>query len=71
MIGPLIEQIAQEYTGRALVGKLNIDEQQDAASQYRVASIPTLVVFKDGVEQERMVGVRGKEAIADLLDKYC
>lgn len=71
MIGPLIEQLADEYAGRAIVGKLNIDDEQDAAVRYRVASIPTLIVFKDGVEVERAVGARGKEALEELLDKYC
>ena len=67
-IGPLVEQLSEEYAGRALIGKLNIDEEQDAAVAYRVSSIPTLIVFKDGVEQERAVGGRGKEALEDMLD---
>ncbi|MEA4896849.1 thioredoxin [Bacillota bacterium Meth-B3] len=71
MIAPIIEQLAGEYSGRAAVGKLNIDEEQDAAVSYRVTSIPTLILFKDGVEQERMIGARGKEALEELLDKYC
>ncbi|MEG0145548.1 MAG: thioredoxin [Clostridia bacterium] len=70
MVTPLIEQLADEYAGRALVGKVNIDDEQSAAVAYHVASIPTLVVFKDGVEQERVVGARGKEALAELIDRY-
>ncbi len=70
MVAPVVEELAQEYAGKVTVGKLNIDEQPEAAMTYRVMSIPTLIVFKDGVEQERIVGARGKASFKQMLDKY-
>ena len=70
MVGPIVEALAQQYQGRAFVAMVNVDEESDAAAAYRVASIPTLILFKDGQEQERLVGARGKEALEALLDKY-
>lgn len=71
MIGPVVERLSEDYAGRATVGKLNIDEEMAAAEGYRVTSIPTLILFRDGVEKERVVGARGQEALEELLDKYC
>lgn len=70
MVGPIVEELAGEYEGRALVGKVNVDEEVGAAAAYRVASIPTLILFVDGQEKERLVGARGKEALEEMLDKY-
>ena len=67
MVAPVIEALATEYDGRAIVGKLNVDEEMELARKYRVASIPTLIVFKDGQEVTRSVGVIEKEDILDLL----
>ena len=60
MVGPIVEALAQQYQGRAFVAKVNVDEESDAAAAYRVASIPTLILFKDGQEQERLVGARAR-----------
>ncbi len=67
MLGPVVEEVAEETEGRAIVGKLNVDEEMELARKYRVASIPTLIVFKDGQEVTRSVGVIEKEDILDLL----
>ena len=70
MVGPVVEALAQQYQGKALVAKVNVDEEPEAAAAYRVASIPTLILFQDGQERERLVGARGKETLEALLDKY-
>ena len=70
MVSPIVEELAQDYEGKALVGKVNVDDEAGAAAAYRVASIPTLILFKDGEEKERLVGARGKETLEELLDKY-
>ncbi len=70
MIAPVVEELAQENAGKVTIGKLNIDEQPEAAMTYRVMSIPTLILFKDGVEQERVVGARSKAAFQQMLDKH-
>lgn len=70
MIAPIVEELAEENQGKVTIGKLNIDEQPEAAMTYRVMSIPTLVLFKDGVEVERVVGARSKAAFQQMLDKH-
>ncbi|MBQ8085587.1 MAG: thioredoxin [Lachnospiraceae bacterium] len=66
MLSPVVDQIAEERTD-IKVCKLNVDEQQDIAVKYKVMSIPTLIVFKDGAEAARSVGVKPKEEILALL----
>ena len=66
MLSPVVGQIAEERTD-IKVCKLNVDEQQDIAVKYKVMSIPTLIVFKDGAEAARSVGVKPKEEILALL----
>lgn len=67
MLAPVVEEVAEETEGRAIVGKLNVDEEMELARKYRVASIPTLIVFEGGQEVRRSVGVIDKEDILDLL----
>lgn len=67
MLSPIIADIAKEYEGRVKVGKINIDEEQGLAMKYRVASIPTLVVFKGGEAVKRSVGAIPKSQIEALL----
>lgn len=66
MLSPVVDQIAEERTD-IKVCKLNVDEQQDIAVKYKVMSIPTLIVFKDGAEAARSVGVKPKEEILAML----
>lgn len=68
MLGPVIDEIADEVDGKALVCKVNIDEEQNLAQEYRVMSIPTLLYFKDGKVVNQMVGVRPKEELLEALD---
>ena len=68
MVAPLIEEIAEENP-QIIVGKVNVDEQQELASEFRVFSIPTLVVMKDGKVVAQSAGARPKEQILALLDQ--
>jgi thioredoxin 1 len=70
MLGPVIEELATDFEGRAVVAKLNTDENGDAPRRYNVMGIPTMIVFKNGEEVERLVGVRPKQAIAEKLDAH-
>ena len=67
MMGPVIEEIAKEVEGKSKVGKLNIDDNSDIAVEYNVMSIPTLIIFKDGKEIKRFVGVTDKEELLNEL----
>jgi len=67
MLGPVIEELAGEFEGRAKVCKINCDEEQDLAAEYGIRSIPALLFFKDGKVVEQMVGAQPKQVIADKL----
>lgn len=69
MVGPEVEAVAKNFEGRADVAKINVDEQQELASQYNVMSIPTLVFFKGGSEVARITGYRPQKDIAAALEK--
>lgn len=66
---PVVEEIAEDYKDKLVVGKVNVDKNQALAQKYGVMSIPTMVLFKDGKEVARQSGFSGKEAIVKLLDK--
>lgn len=68
MLSPTIDQIGDQYEGKAVIGKVNVDEEQDLAMRYGVMSIPTVVFFKDGKEIDRKVGVQPISAFTDALD---
>jgi thioredoxin 1 len=70
MIAPTVDALAEEYAGRAKVGKLNVDENQNVLARYGIRSIPTLLLFKAGQVQEQVVGAVAKEALSRILDKY-
>jgi thioredoxin 1 len=70
MIAPSVEAVAEEYQGRAGVYKMNVDENMNVPQQFGIRGIPTLILFKGGQEQERIVGAVTREAIAKVLDKY-
>jgi thioredoxin 2 len=67
MVAPTIEELAAEFAGRVRVAKMNVDDNPATSSRYGVRSIPTLLVFKDGREVDRIVGVQPKAAIAARL----
>ena len=64
---PVIEELATELDGKAKVGKINVDENSDIAVEYNVMSIPTLIIFKNGKEEKRLVGLRDKEELLSIL----
>lgn len=70
MVGPIVEALADDFDGRAVVGKVNVDEEDDLARQYSIMSIPTLVIFKGGEVVERVVGARSQGELAALLEKH-
>ena len=69
MIGPVIEEIAEEFAGKIKVGKLNVDQNQGTAAKYRISSIPTLLFFKGGKLVEEMVGVQPKSKLVEVINK--
>lgn len=67
MLGPIIEEIANDYEGKVKVGKVNVDEQPNLASKYGIASIPTVIVFKNGKPENTSVGLRTKNEIEEMI----
>jgi thioredoxin len=67
MLAPVLDQLAREAQGRYIIAKLNVDENPRTAAEFRVQSIPTLLIFKNGALVDRMVGVQSKAAIAARL----
>lgn len=69
MIAPVVEQLAAENSGSIKIGKVNIDHSPNAAQQYGVSSIPTLMIFKSGEVVERFVGLQQKAKLQEALDQ--
>ncbi len=69
MIAPVVEELAADYQGKAVIGKLNVDENAGIASRYGVTSIPTLLFFKDGDVKDQMIGVPAGNAKRMIEDK--
>jgi len=69
MLSPMIAELAQEYTGRAKVVKLNTDDNPSVASQYNISAIPALLFFKGGKLVEQLTGVRPKPEVKSVLEK--
>ncbi len=70
MIAPVVEELAEEFDGKAKIVKVNTDEEQDIAVKYGVRSIPTIIFFKDGEQVDTMVGAASKEAFADKINSF-
>jgi len=70
MLAPIVESLAKQYAGNAQVVKLNVDDNPSAVQRYRIQAIPTLVLFQNGEEKDRMIGVTTKEAIARTIDAH-
>ena len=68
-ISPTVDQVATEYQGKAIIGKVNIDHHPSIASDYGIRSIPSLLVFSDGKVQQQIVGAVGKGELMEALDK--
>ena len=69
MLGPVIEGLADEYEGRAVIGKVNVDEEGELAMRYGVMNIPTVILFKNGREIDRKVGVMPGAVFTQALDE--
>ena len=69
MVGPIIDELSEEYDGKAIIGKIDIDSNQQYAAQFGVRNIPTVHVFKDGELVDRKVGVSSKNDYAQAIDK--
>lgn len=69
MIAPLVEEIAEEYAGRVKVGKVNVDEQSRLAAAFRIESIPTIMIFKNGKITDTVIGYKPKKQLLELLDQ--
>ncbi|HVM00716.1 MAG TPA: thioredoxin [Egibacteraceae bacterium] len=70
MVGPVLEEIAGEQAGALKVVKLNVDDSPTTARNYKVMSIPTIMVFQDGVEKKRLVGARSKSQLLAEVDEF-
>lgn len=68
MMGPIVEELAGAYEGRASIGKINVDENSATAADYGVMSIPTLIVFKDGKIVDKIVGATSKSSLEAILN---
>lgn len=69
MMAPTIDSIADQFAGRAKIGKLNVDENGGVSEQYQIRSIPALLIFKNGQVMEQVVGVTSKDKLSSLLEK--
>lgn len=69
MISPIIEEIANEYVGKAKICKLNTDEARDSAIEFGINAIPTTILFKDGQVQKKWVGLTSKKDLIAAIDK--
>ena len=69
-LGPIVESLAEQYAKTAQVVKLNVDDNPSIALRYCVQAIPTLILFRDGEERDRLIGARTKEAIARAIDAH-
>ncbi len=70
MVAPTIDKLSDDYAGRAVVGKINVDEESELAERFKVMSIPTLYILKGGQVVERMIGARPYAELAAALEKH-
>jgi thioredoxin 1 len=68
MIGPLVDELAGEYDGKAIIGKVNVDHNPEVSAKFGIRSIPTLLVFKEGEVVDKQIGAVGKNILAQKLD---
>ena len=67
-IGPVVEELAEEYQGKVVVGKVNVDDESNLARKFKVMSIPTIIFFKNGELIDKVVGLRSKEDLEELIE---
>lgn len=70
MLTPVLEEVGKELSGKASIAKIDIDKAQGTATSYQVTSIPTLILFKDGQEVGRLVGLRDKDTIKEFVETH-
>lgn len=70
MLAPIVDAVAEKYSESARVVKLNVDENPGVSQRYGIKGIPTLILFKNGKEEERVVGATSKDAISRMIDKH-
>ena len=70
MLAPTVDAIAEKYSGNARVVKVNVDDNPSISQRYGIKGIPTLILFKNGKEEERVVGATSESAISRMLDKH-
>jgi thioredoxin 1 len=70
MLGPIIEEVANDFEGRAIVGKVDVDNNQQVSVDYGIRNIPTVLIFKNGEVVDKIVGVASKEVISEKLSAY-
>jgi thioredoxin 1 len=68
MIGPIVEELAHEYEEKVIIGKLDVDENNDISSRYGIRNIPTMLFFKDGVQVDKQVGATQKSALIQKIE---
>ena len=69
-LGPIIEEVANDFEGKAVVGKVDVDNNQDISMKYGIRNIPTVLIFKNGEVVDKLVGVTPKEVIAEKLSAH-
>jgi thioredoxin 1 len=70
MLAPVLDEIAQEYAGKIKIGKVNVDNEIKTANEFVIQNIPTIIIFKDAKEVERIIGAVPKEHLVEKLKKY-
>ena len=70
MLGPIVEEIATDFDGKAIVGKVDVDNNQQVSVDYGIRNIPTVLIFKNGEVVDKIVGVASKEVIAEKLSAH-
>ena len=70
MLGPIVEEVAADFEGKAIVGKVDVDNNQQVSVDYGIRNIPTILIFKNGEVVDKIVGVSPKEVIAEKLSAY-
>lgn len=67
MLAPVLEEVAKDLKGKAVIAKIDIDNAQKVAAQFQITSVPTMILFKDGKEVNRIVGLRNVDAVKDFI----
>jgi len=70
MVSPVLEEIARDYAGRIIIGKLNVDENQETAMKYRIMSIPAMMIFKNGKFIDQVIGAMPRQMLEPKITKY-